>query len=57
VHIVGAHEEPHPVGIPENIAPDKLAVVTAKAHRSMDPLWYLNIVLHLGEELQVQLRT
>jgi hypothetical protein len=53
VRIVGAHEEPHPVGVPENRAPDKLALVTAEAHRSVDPLWHLNIVLPLGEELQV----
>jgi hypothetical protein len=38
VRIVGAHEEPHLVGIPENRAPDKLAVVTVEAHSSVDPL-------------------
>jgi hypothetical protein len=27
IHIVGAHEESHPVGVPENCAPDKLALV------------------------------
>jgi hypothetical protein len=53
VRIVGTHEEPHPVGVPENFAPDKLALVTAEAHRSVDLLWNLNIVLPLGEELQV----
>jgi hypothetical protein len=54
VCIVGAHEEPHPIGILENRAPDKLVVVTAEAHSSVDPLWHLNIALPLGEELQVQ---
>jgi hypothetical protein len=57
VRIVGAHEEPHPIGVPQDCAPDKLAIVTAEAHRSVDPMWYLDIVLPLREELQVQLRT
>jgi hypothetical protein len=56
MRIVGAHEELHPVGVPQDRAPDKLAIVTAEAHRSVDPLWHLNIVLPLREELQVQLR-
>jgi hypothetical protein len=38
-------------------APDKIALVTAEALRSVDPLWRLDIVLPLDEELQVQLRT
>jgi hypothetical protein len=57
VHIVIAHEEPHPVGVPHNLAPSKLAIVTAEAHRSVDPLWHVNIVLPLREEVQVQLKT
>jgi hypothetical protein len=63
IRIVGAHEESHLVGVPKNYAPDKhyapdkLAIVTAEAHRSVDPLWHLNIVLPLGVELQVHLRT
>jgi hypothetical protein len=52
-----AHEEPHPIAVPKNIALDKLTVVTAVAHRSVDPLWHLNLVLPTGEELQIQLRT
>jgi hypothetical protein len=55
--IVLAHEEPHPIAVPKNIALDKLTVVTAVAHRSVDPLWYLNLVLPTGEEIQIQLRT
>jgi hypothetical protein len=51
------HEEPHPIGVPQNLAPNKLATVTAEAHRSVDPLWHLHIVLPLREEVQVQLRT
>jgi hypothetical protein len=37
--VVLSHEEPHPVAVPENVALDKLTVVTAVAHRSVDPLW------------------
>jgi hypothetical protein len=57
VRIVSAHEEPHPVGVPQNLAPKKFAIVIVEAHRSVDLLWHLNIVLPLCEELQVQLRT
>jgi hypothetical protein len=56
MRIVSTHEEPHPVGAPQNLAPNKLAIVTAEAHRSVDPLWHLDIVLSLREEVQVQLR-
>jgi hypothetical protein len=35
--VVLAHEEPHPVTVPENVALDKLTVVTAVAHRSVAP--------------------
>jgi hypothetical protein len=55
--VVLTHEEPHPVAVPENVALDKLTIVTAVAHRSVDPLWHLNLVLPTGEELQIQLRT
>jgi hypothetical protein len=55
--VVLAHEEPHPVAVPENVALDKLTVVTAVAHRSVEPRWHLNLVLPTGEELQIQLRT
>jgi hypothetical protein len=55
--VVLTHEGPHPVAVPENIALDKLTVVTAVAHRSVDPLWHPNLVLPTGEELQIQLRT
>jgi hypothetical protein len=55
--VVLAHEEPHPVAVPENVALDKHTVVTAVAHRSVDPLWHLNHVLPTGEQLQIQLRT
>jgi hypothetical protein len=55
--VVLAHEEPHPVAVPENVALDKLTVVTAIAHRSVNPLWHLNLVLPSGEQLQIQLRT
>jgi hypothetical protein len=55
--VVLAHEEPHPVAVPKNVALDKLTVVTAIAHRSVDPLCHLNLVLPTGEELQIQLRT
>jgi hypothetical protein len=55
--IVLAHEEPHPVAVPKNVALDKLTVVTAVAHRSVDPLGHLNLVLPTGEQLQIQLRT
>jgi hypothetical protein len=55
--IVLAHEEPNPVAVPENVALDKLTVVTAVAHRSVDPLWHLNLVLPTGEQLQIQLKT
>jgi hypothetical protein len=55
--IVLTHEEPHPVAVPENVALDKLTVVTALAHRSVDPLWHRNLVLPTGAQLQIQLRT
>jgi hypothetical protein len=55
--IVSAHEEPHPVGVPQNLAPNKLSIVTTEAHRSVDSLWHLDIVLSLREEVQVQLRS
>jgi hypothetical protein len=55
--VVLAHEEPHPVAVPENVALNKLTVVTAIAHRSVNPLWHLNLVLPSGEQLQIQLRT
>jgi hypothetical protein len=55
--VVLAHEEPHPIAVPENVALDKLTVVTAVAHRSVDPLWHRNLVLHTSEQLQIQLRT
>jgi hypothetical protein len=55
--VVLAHEEPHPVAVPENGALDKLTIVTAVAHRSVDPLWHLNLVLPTCEQLQIQLRT
>jgi hypothetical protein len=51
VRIVCAHEEPHLVRVPQNLAPNKLAIVTAEAHRSVDPIWHLYIVLPLGEEI------
>jgi hypothetical protein len=47
--VVHAHEEHHPVVVPENVALDKLTVVTAVAHRSVDPLWHRNLVLPTGE--------
>jgi hypothetical protein len=50
--VVHAHEEPHPIAVPENVALDKLIVVTAVAHRSVD-----SFVLPTGEQLQIQLRT
>jgi hypothetical protein len=49
--VVLAHEESHPVAVPENVA-----LVTAGAHRSVDPLWHINLVLSTGEQLQIQLR-
>jgi hypothetical protein len=55
--VVLAHEEPHPVTVPENVALDKLTVVTAVAHRNADPLWHLYLVLPTGEQLQIQFRT
>jgi hypothetical protein len=55
--VVLAHEEPHPVAVPENVALDKLTVVTAVEHRSVDPLWHLNLVLPTSEQLQIQHRT
>jgi hypothetical protein len=55
--VVLAHEEPHPVAVPENVALDKLTAVTAVEHRSVDPLWHLNLVLPTGEQLQIQHRT
>jgi hypothetical protein len=57
VRIVSAHEESHPVGVPQNLAPNKLAIVTAEARRSVDPLSNLDIFVPLREELQVQFRT
>jgi hypothetical protein len=57
VRIVGAHEEPHPVNVPDNLALDNLAIVTAVAHRSVDPLRHRNHLFPRGEQLQVQLRT
>jgi hypothetical protein len=45
--VVLAHEEPHPVAVPENVALDKLTVVTVVAHRSVDPLWHLNLAFLL----------
>jgi hypothetical protein len=53
--VVLAHEEPHPVAVPENVALDKLTVVTAVAHRSVDPLWHLHLVRPTSEELQIQI--
>jgi hypothetical protein len=55
--VVLSHEEHHPIAVPENVALDKLTVVTAVAHRSVDPLWHLNLVLPTGEQLRIQLRT
>jgi hypothetical protein len=55
--VVLAHEEPQPVAVPENVALDKLTIVTAVAHMSVDPLWHLNLVLPSGEKLQIQLGT
>jgi hypothetical protein len=55
--VVLAHEEPHPVAVPDNVALGKLTVVTAVAHRSVDALWHRNLVLPTGEQLQIQLRT
>jgi hypothetical protein len=57
VRVVSAHEEPRPVGVPQILTPNKLAILTAEAHRSVDPLWHIDIVLPLREEVQVQLRT
>jgi hypothetical protein len=57
MRIVSAHAEPHPVGVPQNLSPNKIAIVTAEAHRSVDPLWHVDIILPLREEVQVQLRT
>jgi hypothetical protein len=57
VRTVITHEEPHPVGVPQNLAPNKLATITTEVHRSVDPLWHLDIVLPLRGEVQVQLRT
>jgi hypothetical protein len=50
VRIVCAHEEPHPVRVPQNLAPNNLATVTAEAHRSVDPVWHLYIDFRFGEE-------
>jgi hypothetical protein len=47
VHIVGTHEKPHPIGIPENLAPDKLVIVTVEAHRSVDPFGTSTLSFHL----------
>jgi hypothetical protein len=55
--VVLAREKPHPLAVPENVALDKLTIVTAVAHRSVDPLWHLNLILPTSEELQIQLRT
>jgi hypothetical protein len=55
--VVLAHEEPHPVAVPENVALDKLTVVTVVAYRSVDPLCHLNLLLPTSEQLQIQLRT
>jgi hypothetical protein len=55
--VVHAHEEHHLAAVPENVALDKLTVVTAVAHRSVDPLWHRNLVLPTGEQLQIQLKT
>jgi hypothetical protein len=55
--VVHAHEEPHPIAVPENVALDKLTVVTAVAHRSVDPLWHQNLVFPTGEQLQIHLET
>jgi hypothetical protein len=55
--VVLSHEEPHPLAVPENVALDKLTIVTTVAHRSVDPLWHLNLILPTSEELQIQLRT
>jgi hypothetical protein len=54
--VVLAHEKPHPVAVPENVALDKLTVVTAVAHMSVDPLWHRNLVLPTGEQLQIRTR-
>jgi hypothetical protein len=55
--VVHAHEEPHLVAVPKNVALVKLTVVTAVAHKSVDPLWHRNLVLPTGEQLQIQLKT
>jgi hypothetical protein len=55
--VVLAHEEPHPVAVPENVALDKVTFLTAVAHMSVDPLWHPNLVPPTGEQLQIQLRT
>jgi hypothetical protein len=52
VRIVGAHEEPHPISVPES-----LAIITVVAHRSVDPLRHCNHLFPRSEKLQVQLRT
>jgi hypothetical protein len=57
VRIVGAHEEQHPVCVSESLALDNLAIVTAVAHRSVDPLRHHNHLFSRSEQLQVQLRT
>jgi hypothetical protein len=57
MRIVGAHEEPHPASIPESLALDNLAIVTAIAHRSVDPLRHRNHLFTRSEQLQVQVRT
>jgi hypothetical protein len=57
VRIVGAHEESHPISVPEILALDNHAIVTAVAHRSADPLRHCNHLFPRGEQLQVQLRT
>jgi hypothetical protein len=38
--VILAHEEPHPVAVPENVALDKLTVVTAVAQLSFFSNYY-----------------
>jgi hypothetical protein len=38
VRIVCTHEEPHPIRVPQNLAPNKFAIVTEEAHRSVNPI-------------------
>ena len=53
VLIIGAHEEPHPVCVPKNLALDKLAVLTTVAHGSVDALWHRNCLLPHSQQVQV----